>query len=64
MAPTIGDGYIVAVDSSQTGRRNLDGKLVIAWRKHKRLAVSRLQLRSHRNFATREFPVRINYARS
>jgi SOS-response transcriptional repressor LexA len=47
MAPTIGDGYIVAVSSSQTGRRKLDGKLVIAWRKHKGLAVSRFRRHGH-----------------
>jgi len=43
MAPTICDSYIVAVDSSQTNRANLDGKIVIAWEKDKGLTVSRFK---------------------
>jgi SOS-response transcriptional repressor LexA len=43
MAPTICDGYIVAVDSSQTDRAKLDGKIVIAWKKDKGLTVSRFK---------------------
>jgi SOS-response transcriptional repressor LexA len=43
MAPTICDAYIVAVDSSQTDRRKLDGKFVIAWEKDKGLTVSRFR---------------------
>ena len=43
MAPTICDGYIVAVDSSQTDRDDLDGKIVIAWEKNTGLTVSRFK---------------------
>jgi SOS-response transcriptional repressor LexA len=47
MTPTIGDGYIVAVDSSQTDRSKLDGKIVIAWKKDKGLTVSRFKRYDH-----------------
>lgn len=47
MAPTIADGYIVAVDSSQTDRNKLDGKIVIAWKKDKGLTVSRFRRYDH-----------------
>jgi len=47
MAPTIGDGYIVAVDSSQTDRSKLDGKIVIAWKKDKGLTVSYFRRYDH-----------------
>lgn len=47
MAPTIGDGYIVAVDSSQTDRTKLDGQIVIAWKKDKGLTVSRFKRYDH-----------------
>ena len=43
MAPLICDGYILAVDSSQSDRANLDGKIVIAWHKDMGLTVSRLK---------------------
>ena len=43
MAPLVLDGYIIAVDSAQTDRAALDGKIVIAWQKEKGLTVSRLQ---------------------
>jgi transcriptional regulator with XRE-family HTH domain len=43
MAPTICDSYIVAVDSSQTDKAELDGKIVIAWEKDKGLTVSRFK---------------------
>jgi SOS-response transcriptional repressor LexA len=43
MKPLICDGYIVAVDSSQTNPVDLDGKIVIAWHKDLGLTVSRLQ---------------------
>ncbi len=43
MAPLIGDGFIVAVDSSQTDNNKLDGKIVVAWNKDKGLAISRLR---------------------
>ena len=43
MSPTIRDGYIVAVDSSQTDKSKLDGKIVIAWNKDKGLTVSRFK---------------------
>jgi len=43
MMPLIHDGYILAVDSSQTDRAQLDGKIVIAWHKDMGLTVSRLE---------------------
>ena len=43
MSPLIYDGYILAVDSSQTDHPELDGKIVIAWNKDMGLTVSRLQ---------------------
>jgi SOS-response transcriptional repressor LexA len=43
MAPLIHDGYIVAVDSSQTDVSELSGKVVIAWHRDMGLTVSRLQ---------------------
>jgi SOS-response transcriptional repressor LexA len=47
MTPTIGDGYIVAADSSQTDRSKLDGKVVIAWNKDRGLTVSRFRRYDH-----------------
>jgi len=43
MEPLIRDGDIAAVDSSQTDRAHLDGKLVIATNEEKGLCVSRLR---------------------
>ena len=43
MAPLIHDGYILAVDSSQRDRSDLEGHIVIAWNKNKGLTVSRLK---------------------
>jgi SOS-response transcriptional repressor LexA len=56
MAPTICDGYIVAVDSSQTDRSKLDGKIVIAWNKDKGLAVSRFKRYDHTETLQAENP--------
>jgi SOS-response transcriptional repressor LexA len=47
MAPTIGDAYIVAADSSQIDRSKLDTKIVIAWHKDKGLTVSRFRRYDH-----------------
>ena len=47
MSPTICDGYIVAVDSSQTDKSKLDGKIVIAWNQHEGLTVSRFKRYDH-----------------
>jgi SOS-response transcriptional repressor LexA len=47
MTPTICEGYIVAVDSSQTDRAKLNGKIVIAWKKDKGLTVSRFRRYDH-----------------
>ncbi len=47
MAPVICDGYVVAVDSSQTDHMRLDGKIVIAWHKDKGLTVSRFRRYDH-----------------
>jgi transcriptional regulator with XRE-family HTH domain len=43
MEPLIHDGDIAAVDSSQTDRANLDGKIVIVTNEEKGLCVSRLR---------------------
>src|ERR1700693_356003 len=47
MMPLINDGYIVAVDSSQTDSSELNGKVVVAWHKDMGLMVSRLQHFDH-----------------
>jgi len=47
MIPLIYDGYILAVDSSQTDILKLNGKVVIAWHKDMGLMVSRLQHYDH-----------------
>jgi SOS-response transcriptional repressor LexA len=47
MMPLINDGYILAVDSSQTNLSELSGKVVIAWNKEMGLMVSRLQNYDH-----------------
>jgi hypothetical protein len=47
MMPLLQDGYIVAVDSSQSERSKLHGKIVIAWHKDMGLTVSRLERYGH-----------------
>ena len=47
MMPLIHDGYILAVDSSQTNPAKLNGKVVIAWHRDMGLTVSRLQRYDH-----------------
>jgi len=47
MNPIIYDGYILAVDSSQTNRAKLNGKIVIAWHKDVGLTVSRYRRYDH-----------------
>jgi SOS-response transcriptional repressor LexA len=47
MSPLIHDGYILAVDSSQTEIVELNGKIVIAWHRDKGLTVSRLKRFDH-----------------
>jgi SOS-response transcriptional repressor LexA len=47
MSPLIHDGYILAVDSSQTEAGGLNGKIVIAWHKDKGLTVSRMHRYDH-----------------
>ena len=47
MMPLIYDGYILAVDSSQSDLSELNGKVVIAWHKDMGLMVSRLQHYDH-----------------
>ena len=42
MSPLILDGYIIAVDTSDTARDDLIGKIVVAWNREKGLLVSRL----------------------
>jgi hypothetical protein len=43
MSPLILDGYIIAVDTSDTAREDLFGQIVVAWHaKEKRLLLSRL----------------------
>lgn len=47
MEPTICDGDIVAVDSSQTNTDHLNGKVVLAWNEDKGLTISRLRRFDH-----------------
>ena len=47
MAPLIYDGYIVAVDSSQTSLPEVNGKIVVTWHKDMGLTVSRLESYDH-----------------
>jgi len=47
MSPLISDGYVVAVDSSQTDHTHLDGKIVVAWHKDNGLTVSRFRRFDH-----------------
>ena len=57
MAPTICDGYIIAVDSSETDRKKLDGKIVIAWNKDAGLTVSRFRRYDHTETLQPENPL-------
>jgi SOS-response transcriptional repressor LexA len=47
MTPLIQNGYIVAVDSSQSERGKLNGKIVIAWHREMGLTVSRFERYGH-----------------
>ncbi len=47
MNPVIYSDYILVVDSSQTDRSSLDGKIVIAWHKDVGLTVSRFRRYDH-----------------
>jgi phage repressor protein C with HTH and peptisase S24 domain len=47
MAPLLQDGFVVAVDSSETDMGRLDGKIVIAWHKDMGLTISRLRRYDH-----------------
>ncbi len=47
MTPTIPDGCVIAVDSSQNDHTRLDGKIVVAWHKDKGLTVSRFRRYDH-----------------
>jgi transcriptional regulator with XRE-family HTH domain len=47
MMPLINDGYILAVDSSQTDFSKLNGQVVIVWNKDMGLMVSRLRQYDH-----------------
>ncbi len=47
MKPIIFNDYIIVVDSSQTNRGKLDGKIVIAWHQEVGLTVSRFQRYDH-----------------
>jgi transcriptional regulator with XRE-family HTH domain len=62
MAPLIQDGFVVAVDSSDTDVSKLHGKVVIAWHKDKGLTISRFRRYDHtdnvRNFCGRCSPAR------
>ena len=44
MNPLIHDGYILAVDTSQTDHSKLNAQIVVAWNKDKGLTVTRLQI--------------------
>jgi SOS-response transcriptional repressor LexA len=56
MNPLIGDGYILAVDSSQNDPVHLNGKIVIAWHKDKGLTVSRFRCYDHTEVLHAENP--------
>jgi len=56
MAPLIGDGYVVAVDSSQIDSNNLNGKIVIAWHKDVGLTISRFRRYDHTEVLVSENP--------
>lgn len=43
MSPSINDGDIVAVDSSQTDPSNLSGKIVVAWHRDHGLSLARFR---------------------
>jgi SOS-response transcriptional repressor LexA len=47
MLPLIHDGFVVAVDSSETDPGKLDGKVVIAWHKDIGLIISRFRRFDH-----------------
>jgi SOS-response transcriptional repressor LexA len=47
MAPLIQDGFVVAVDSSDTDVSKLHGKVIIAWHKDKGLTISRFRRYDH-----------------
>ena len=47
MRPLIGDGHILAVDTSQTKLSELNDKVVIAWNEEMGLVVSRLHHYDH-----------------
>jgi SOS-response transcriptional repressor LexA len=47
MSPLISNGYIIAVDSSESNHARLDGKIVVAWHKDKGLTVSRFRRFDH-----------------
>jgi SOS-response transcriptional repressor LexA len=47
MAPLIQDGFVVAVDSSDTDVSKLHGKVVVAWHKDKGLTISRFRRYNH-----------------
>ena len=44
MAPVLCDGYIIVVDTSQTDRKHLMGKMVVAWHAEKGITVSWLKM--------------------
>jgi len=56
MSPVIGDGYILAVDSSQNDPAQLNGKIVVAWHKDKGLTVSRFRTYDHTEVLHAENP--------
>jgi SOS-response transcriptional repressor LexA len=47
MLPLIHDGFVVAVDASETDLNKLDGKIVIAWHKDIGLTISRFRRFDH-----------------
>jgi SOS-response transcriptional repressor LexA len=56
MSPVIGDGYILAVDSSQNEPGQLNGKIVVAWHKDMGLTVSRFRCYDHTEVLHAENP--------
>ena len=63
MSPLILDGYIMAVDTSDTAHDDLLGKIVVAWNREKGLACIAVDsIRSHRRIWSRIIGIRVSLA--
>jgi len=59
MSPLILDGYIIAVDTSDTAHDDLIGKIVVAWNPEQGLIVSRLIRFDHTRVGLRSSGIRV-----